>query len=107
MSRPQRDAVASVLGILTFLGGVGMVVATFLLARDLFNTPPFEALAGSSSDAPLKMEVLLSGALELLGRVALLLVMCLAGSVIAARGIRLYADAGVRATPEAPRSEKD
>lgn len=84
-----------------------MVVATFFGARELFDTPPFEALVGSDPDAPVRLETLLSGGLDLLAQVALLLVMCLAGSVIAAKGIRLYTDAGVRSGTEPPPSNRE
>jgi hypothetical protein len=80
----------SVAGVLVFLAGIGLLVLTFQLAYRMFEVPPSQAL-GQTQGAPLDLNEALRTGVHLIGRILLLLVMCIVGSVIANRGIRMYA----------------
>ncbi len=101
MAVDRHRAWASVVGILTFLLGAAMVVLTFWLAWRMFQTPPQQAL-NVKPGAPLDLNPVLARMADLVGRVLLLLVMCAIGSVLATRGVRLYASSALHAKPEQP-----
>lgn len=89
-NRPLRsDWMGSLIGLLVFLSGIGLLAVTFQLAFSMFSVPPSVALSSGPEKA-----VDLTRAGESLAvvivKVMLLLVMCVVGSVIANRGIRLY-----------------
>lgn len=91
----RLDISGRVTGLLVFLAGIGLLVFVFSLAHALFNTPtpPLPAPAPvvpGSQPAP-------SAAIEIgrdfsvfTQRVLLLFLMCIAGSLIASKGIQLY-----------------
>lgn len=85
----RRDALGSVLGLLTFLGGVALLLATFRLAYGMFLTPPSEAL-GVHPGHTLDLNTAGTNLTGIVLRIILLLVMGVMGSVIANRGILLY-----------------
>ena len=89
MSERRRDPVASTLGLLTFLGGVGLIVAAFALARQMFATPPDVAM-GVNEGQTIDLNVVLASGMAVLMKVVLLVVMAGFGSMVASRGIRLY-----------------
>jgi len=80
-----------VIGILTFLGGIALLVLTFKLAFDMFQVPPDQALHLEKGKV---LDVAVAGQSfgVLLLRVLLLIVMGLVGSLVANRGIKLYTE---------------
>ncbi|MEX2242255.1 MAG: hypothetical protein WD716_00250 [Fimbriimonadaceae bacterium] len=99
MSERRRDPVASTLGLLTFLGGVGLIIAAFALAREMFATPPDVAM-GVSEGQTLDLNVVLASGMAVLMKVVLLVVMAGFGSMVASRGIRLYVGGVATAEPK-------
>lgn len=91
-----RDRTTPLLAILTFLAGVVLIGTTFGLAYRMFSVPPSELL-GVESGKPLDVNGALTALVSLLVRIGLMLVMCIAGSMMATRGIKLYAAAKDRA----------
>lgn len=86
----RRDSVAGqVLGILVFLVGIGILVAVAVTAYNLFTAsgPALTVSPGSQEGATSQLG---ASALRLLYRLALLIVLCVAGSLVAARGLHLY-----------------
>lgn len=79
----------SILGILVFLGGVGLLGWTFQLAYTFFSVPPTDALglAGAKALDPAKAG---NSVTALLIRILLLFVMAFVGSMVANRGIAMY-----------------
>lgn len=86
----RRDSAAGrVLGILVFLLGIGILVAVAVIAYNLFKASG-TALAvtpGSPAGATTQLG---ASAINLLYRLALLIVLCIAGSLVAARGLHFY-----------------
>lgn len=87
------------MGILIFLVGVGLLLLTFKLAFDMFSVPPQQAI-GVDRKTPVDLARTGESFMGVVARVLLLLVMSVVGSVIANRGIRLYAES--RAHPQRP-----
>jgi len=85
-----KDRAGGWVGILTFLVGVAMLTVTFTIAYGLFQVPPEKAL-DLKPDQPLNVNDTGRAMIGLLFRIAMLLVMCWVGAVIANRGIKLYA----------------
>ncbi len=78
-----------VVGIVTFLVGVGLLFWTFQLAYQMFSVPQPVQLGmkdGQAVNLPRAGEALVG----VLIRILLLLVMAIVGSVIANRGVKLY-----------------
>jgi hypothetical protein len=101
------------LGILVFLGGIVILVFVFLTAHTLFETPlpPLptvppsgSAAAADTSNTASAATVIGQSLLDFAKRLLLLLLMCIAGSVIASRGIELFFKA-CAAVPPAPGSK--
>lgn len=90
---PQRDVIGRIVGMLVFLIGVGLLLVVFSFAYHLFNTPPSTALGltftgnPKSDPSPTKIGVQLTW---LLFRIGYLVVMSVAGSLVANKGINLY-----------------
>jgi hypothetical protein len=78
------------LGIVVFLGGVALLVWTFSIAFNLFKTPTQEVL-GLTPGKPLDVGKAGSSFAVQIVRVLLLMVMALVSSLIANKGIHLYA----------------
>lgn len=103
--RSTGDWLGKLIGILTFLGGVALLLLTFRLAYEMFSVPPNQALQlenGKVLDVPLAAQSF--GVLLL--RVLLLIVMGLVGSLIANRGIKLYTDSAALVQPEGRRGNE-
>lgn len=115
-SPPQHhDLPGRVLGLAVFLTGIVLLAVVFLSARGLFNEPlpplpaaPSPAAAAAASGTPATSGP--SPAIEIgrtfahfLQRVVLLLLMCIAGSVTASKGIQLFfASRTLSPAPPAP-----
>jgi uncharacterized membrane protein len=78
-------------GILIFLGGIALLVFTFSLAYSMFTTPPERALNLPPGE-PVDLTQAGTAFVGIIIRVLLLVVMCIAASIIATRGIRLYGE---------------
>ena len=87
--RLPRDILGSLLGILVFLAGIGLLLITFKIAWELFTTPPQDAL-GLKAGQPIDVSKVGSTFIGQIMRVLLLLVMAVVGSLIANRGVQLY-----------------
>ena len=86
----RKDSVAGrVLGILVFLVGIGILVTVAVIAYNLFSASgsALSVTPGSPSGATSQLG---ASAIRLLYRLALLIVLCLAGSLVAARGLHFY-----------------
>jgi len=90
MGRRDRDLLTPFVGIVTFLAGVVLLGTTFGVAYRMFSIPPAELL-GVNPSQPLDVNGALTALVTLVAKIGLMLVMCLAGSMVASRGIKLYA----------------
>lgn len=95
----RSDWLGGLVGILIFLVGVGLLLLTFKLAFDMFSVRPEVAL-GVDKKVPVDLARTGESFMGVVARILLLLVMSVVGSVIANRGIRLYAES--RAHPQRP-----
>ncbi|MCG9895833.1 MAG: hypothetical protein MH204_10205 [Fimbriimonadaceae bacterium] len=102
MPSRSADRPGIALGLLTFLVGVGLILFAFWLTWQMVQTPPAEAL-GFEEGQPLDLNRLAVNGLGLLIRIILLVVMAGLGSMVASRGIRLYAGRA----PAGPRERAD
>lgn len=103
----DRDRFGSVVGILTFLGGIALLAGTFAWAYGLFSLPPEQAI-GIRQGKTLDLNEAGRSGMVLLFRLALLLTMCFVGSVIANRGIKLYhASRATHLKPPEPQAEPE
>lgn len=99
---PSADNVtARILGILVFLAGVALIAYVFWSANTLFHQAPPEVPAVAAKAAATNAGVAPSAAMELgrslvdyLKQLLTLFLMCVAGSLIASRGVHLYFSAG-------------
>lgn len=82
--------VGGLLGILTFLGGVALLLLTFKLAYDQFSLPPDQVLK-LRPEQEINATETGQAAFALIFKMVMLLVMSVVGTVIANRGIKLYA----------------
>ena len=84
-------------GLLVFLGGVGLLLLTFRLAYDLYTTSPDQALKVTGKTLDLATSG--SSLVGILVRTLLLMVMGLVSTLIANRGIALYTHSLVHPGP--------
>lgn len=82
----KTDWFGVILGAVVFLAGIGMLIVTFIQARDLFSVPPSQIIKEQSGDVT---QIGVNFGTVLL-RIGLLLVMSLVGSLISSKGIRMY-----------------
>ncbi|MDI9635169.1 hypothetical protein QPK87_31735 [Kamptonema cortianum] len=97
---------SSLVGLLAFLFGLAMIVIAFKLAWDLFSIPPevrLDIKQGEPIDAGNASQTLLT----LLVKVLMLVVMAGFGSMVANRGVRLYAATGAVKPEKKKGSAKD
>ena len=102
MPERRRDPAATTIGLFTFIGGVGLIIATFVLAQAMFSLDPSDAL-GIKPGKPLDMNGVAVAGVGILMKILLLVVMAGIGSAVASRGIKLYTQGGERA--EKPEKE--
>lgn len=102
----RPDWLGGVVGILTFLVGVGLLLVTFQQAYGMFSVEPAQALGIRPGD---KVDIGRTGEnfVGIVGRVLFLLVMSAVGSVIANRGVKLYAESRVAHTPPPAKGAKE
>jgi hypothetical protein len=107
---PTADNItARILGILVFLAGVALIAYVFWSANTLFHQPPpsvpvaaaTKAAAGSAATAPSAAVEIGRSMVDYLKQLLTLFLMCVAGSLIASRGVHMYFSAG-RASTQHP-----
>lgn len=78
-----------VLGILIFLVGIAILVTVAVIAYQLFTTSASgpQVAPGASTGVAAQLG---SSLIQMLYRIALLVVLCIVGSLVAARGLHLY-----------------
>lgn len=104
------NVTARILGILVFLAGVALIVYVFWSANLLFHQPPpsvsptaaTTAASGNAAVAPSEAMDIGRSLADYLKRLLTLLIMCIAGSVIASRGVHLFFSAGRAAHSNPP-----
>ncbi len=84
----------SLLGLIVFLVGVGLLAFTFKLAYEMFSAPPQNAL-GIQKDQPLDLGQAGQSFVGVLIKILMLVVMGLVGSMIANRGVTLFSGSSV------------
>ncbi|MBI1755770.1 MAG: hypothetical protein HY248_00230 [Fimbriimonas ginsengisoli] len=97
----RRDLFGSILGILVFLGGVALLLITFREAYRMFSVPAGDAL-GVHAGATVDLNRAGSTFVGLIVRILLLVVMAIVSSLIANRGIQLYASSRALRTSRVP-----
>lgn len=78
------------IGILIFLAGILVLAFVFREAYTLFKVPQLQAIGAGPDGSPIDLNKTGNTVLQLFYRIGLLFVMCVIGSVIANRGIRMY-----------------
>ena len=105
MPEKRRDALATTLGLVTFLGGVALIVTAFIFAREMFAVSAQDAI-GVTEGETINVNATVAAAFGVLLKVLLLIVMAGIGSILANRGIRLYAQGNPGLLPTKPEAEK-
>ncbi len=93
MSKSRRDVTGTIIGLVVFLVGVGLIVATFASAKEMFAVEPGSAI-GINQGETLNINRVTASMAGVLVKIVLLVVMSAIGSVVASRGIKLYVQAG-------------
>ena len=92
-TRRHSDIIGRLIGMLTFLFGVGLLGFVFYTAQGLFNAPADAALGlkftGNPKTDPTTVQIGSQFGF-LLFRIVYLVIMSIAGSLIAQKGINLY-----------------
>lgn len=86
----RKDSIAGrLLGILVFLIGIAILVVVAVLAYTLFTatTSPLQVKPDVGSEVTAALG---ASAVRLIYQILLLIVLCIAGSLVAARGLLLY-----------------
>ncbi|MES2462648.1 MAG: hypothetical protein V4671_18855 [Armatimonadota bacterium] len=104
------NVTARILGILVFLAGVALIAYVFWSANSLFHQPPptvpvaatAKAASASASAAPSAALEIGRSLADYLKQLLTLLVMCIAGSLIASKGVQMYFSAGRAAAGSHP-----
>lgn len=78
------------IGMVVFIVGIVILLFVFGIAYSMFTAPASQVFGSSSNATSLTATGLGAAGVLILVRIALLFIMTLAGSLIAARGIRLY-----------------
>jgi hypothetical protein len=85
----RRDATGSIVGLLVFFAGVGLLGLTFKLAYEQFNVPHAKAL-GLVKGQAIDPGATGGGLLDVLINLGVLFVMAVVGSMVANKGVGLY-----------------
>ncbi|MCE5200491.1 MAG: hypothetical protein ABFD54_14000 [Armatimonadota bacterium] len=87
----RNDLFGRVMGMAIFIAGVGILVFVFVMSYLYFTSNPVGVPASAKPGVgPSAAGQLGASAVAMFGRIALLIVMAITGSIIAARGIQLY-----------------
>jgi len=95
----RHDIIGRIVGMLVFLAGVGLLVLVFVMAHGYFTSDSPGSHITASGPGVSATTRLGESALRMIGRVALLVVMAIVASLIAARGIQMYFASAGRARP--------
>ena len=87
-SKPLHDVPGRVAGILSFLGGIAMLVFVFLAALDLFHSPLMPASTGHAI-APTAID-LGTALARVLKQLLLLSLATVAASLVTSHGVKMY-----------------
>ncbi|GIV06495.1 MAG: hypothetical protein KatS3mg016_2070 [Fimbriimonadales bacterium] len=87
--RTHRDWLGRIVALLITLLGVGLMVACFYLAYQQFITPPRALMNNPQTNQP-DLGSIATGVWTSVRAILLLLVMVIAGGMIANRGVGLY-----------------
>lgn len=101
--KPHRDWLGRTFALLITLLGVGLMVFCFYLAYQQFTTPPRELMNNPQTNQP-DLTSIATGAWASVRAILLLLVMVIAGGMIANRGVGLYLNVRRAEQEEANRS---
>jgi nitric oxide reductase large subunit len=102
MPNHKRGSIStSILGVIVFLVGVALLAFTFKLAYDMFMVPPQDAL-GIKPKQPIDLGMAGQSFVGLIVKVLMLVVMGLMGSLIANRGVSMFAGSRVHPKPPPP-----
>lgn len=86
----RRDLTGRIIGAIVFLAGIGILVFVFVLAFGFFNAPGSGIQITQGAGAAPATSQLGAAATKIFVQLALLVVMAIVGSLIAARGIQFY-----------------
>ncbi len=103
----KADLAGRIIGMAVFMGGVGLLAFVFLTAYHWFTTPS-AAIATSPNPTTSASTVSQLGksVVVMLEKIALLVVMTIAASLVASRGVQLYfASANVKPPPITPKDD--
>lgn len=87
--KPTRDWLGRTFALLITLLGVGLMLLCFYLAYQQFTTPPRELMTNPETNQP-DVSSIATGVWASVRAILLLLVMVIAGGMIANRGVGLY-----------------
>jgi len=87
--KAHRDWLGRIVALLITLLGVGLMVACFYLAYQQFTTPPRVLMNNPQTNQP-DLASIATGVWTSVRAILLLLVMVIAGGMIANRGVGLY-----------------
>lgn len=87
--KTHRDWLGRAVALLIVLLGVGLMVACFSLAYQQFTTPPRTLLTNPQTNEP-DLPSIATGVWASIRSILLLLLMVIAGGMIANRGVGLY-----------------
>lgn len=90
IARERRDGLATFLGVVVFLVGVGIVGWTFVQAFEIFTKAP-QLNLGVEPGKPIDFSVVGLNLARLIVRILVLVVMAGIGSALANRGAKMYA----------------
>jgi hypothetical protein len=104
----RHDLLGRILGIIVFLGGVAALALVFMTAFHFFNSPLGEIKPPTHTPSTVAPATQLgNSALNMLIRIGLLIVMTIAGSLIAGRGVQMYFASTEPAHPRESIAPKD
>jgi hypothetical protein len=87
--KAHRDWLGRTVALLITLLGVGLMVACFYLAYQQFTTPPRDLMTNPHTNQP-DLSSIATGVWASVRAILLLLIMVIAGGMIANRGVGLY-----------------
>ncbi|MGQ9902486.1 MAG: hypothetical protein ACUVR1_09815 [Fimbriimonadales bacterium] len=87
--KAHRDWLGRIVALMITLLGVGLMLACFYLAYQQFTTPPRELMNNPETNTP-DLSSIATGVWASVRALLLLLLMVIAGGMIANRGVALY-----------------
>lgn len=106
MANNRRDGLSSVIGLLVFLAGIGLILLTFQQAWEIFSKAP-QFNMGLTAGKAIDFGVVAKNLSILIVRILLLVVMAGIGSALANRGVRMYSSVAHQPAPPAKPENPD